>query len=453
MDRLLLISSDGHASAPPEVFRPYLEEPYRDHLDELTRENERFTAAALAIHTFTPEELEIVDDEGAIASDGRLGAWDLDIRLREMDREGVAAELVIPGTAHANVPFFFVVNRPYPPELRAAGARAYHRWLADRMADAGGRLFAMGEPGPCHDLDETLRELRWIREHGFVSVALPGEVADPTLPPLHHPRYEPFWAACADLDLRLSIHAGDFRPQGLLLEFMERVIRTNSGKAEPLMAEVNRAEDSPLVLDWGPRRAMWQLMLGGVFDRHPSLRLAVTEVRVDWIPTTLAQLDRRFERGDTPLRMRPSEYWRRHCAAGASSIHRAEIEMRHEIGVEQIMFGRDYPHLEGTWPNTRDWIRAAFAGVPTDEARLMLGENALAFYGLDETRLRAIAERIGPRPSDVLGGDHHVDQRKLDHFDMRAAYARPAEAVDVEHLDRAFTEDLAAIGSRASEVG
>ena len=321
------------------------------------------------------------------------------------------------------------------------------------MADAGGRLFAMGEPGPCLDLDETVRELRWIREHGFVSVALPGEVADPALPPLYDPHYEPFWAACEDLDLRLSIHAGDFRPQGLLLEFMERVIRTNSGKAEPLMAEVNRADDSPLVLDWGPRRAMWQLMLGGVFDRHPSLRLAVTEIRVDWIPATLALLDRRFERGDTSLRMRPSEYWRGHSAAGASSIHRAEIEMRHEIGVEQIMFGRDYPHLEGTWPNTGDWIRAAFAGVPTDEARLMLGENALAFYGLDEARLRALAERIGPRVSDVLGGDHHVDQRKLDHFDMRAAYARPAEAIDVQYLDRAFTEDLAAVGSRAPGAG
>ena len=112
-----MISSDGHASAPPETFRPYLEQRHREHLDELTRENERFTAAALAIHTFSAEELEIVDEDGAIASDGRHGAWDLDIRLREMDREGIAAELVIPGTAHANVPFFFVVNQPYPPEL------------------------------------------------------------------------------------------------------------------------------------------------------------------------------------------------------------------------------------------------------------------------------------------------------------------------------------------------
>ena len=75
--------------------------------------------------------------------------------------------------------------------------------------------------------------------------------------------------------------------------------------------------------------------------------------------------------------------------------------MRHEIGVETISFGRDYPHPEGTWPHTREWLRDAFAGVPEDELRLMLGENAIRFFGLDRDRLAEIAKRIGPTVEEI----------------------------------------------------
>src|ERR1700727_50320 len=123
-------------------------------------------------------------------------------------------------------------------------------------------------------------------------------------------------------------------------------------------------------------------------------------------------LDARGAKGGTPLKLKPSEYFARNCKVTPSFPHPAEIAIRHQIGVRQIMFGRDYPHNEGTWPNTWDWIRAAYAGVPEDEARLMLGENAIEWYGLDRAKLAALAETIGPRPEDLLG-DHAVDPRLI----------------------------------------
>jgi hypothetical protein len=100
------------------------------------------------------------------------------------------------------------------------------------------------------------------------------------------------------------------------------------------------------------------------------------------------------------------------------------------------MFGRDYPHAEGTWPNTLDWVRDAFAEVPESEARLILGENARRCYGLDSTLLHDLSERIGPRPEDVLGGSHHVDERLVAHFEKRAGYGKSMEHVDIDALNR-----------------
>ena len=109
--------------------------------------------------------------------------------------------------------------------------------------------------------------------------------------------------------------------------------------------------------------------------------------------------------------------------------------MRHEIGVDRLMFGTDYPHPEGTWPNTQQWIRHAFAGVPEAEARAILGENTIRCYGLDRARLEAVARRIGPDPASLLAtGD--VDERLLTQFHHRAGYLRPKEHVDHEYTDR-----------------
>jgi hypothetical protein len=145
-------------------------------------------------------------------------------------------------------------------------------------------------------------------------------------------------------------------------------------------------------------------------------------------------MDARFERGDTPLARRPTEYWADHGYAGASFIHRAELEDRDAIGVLNLMFGRDYPHPEGTWPNTREWLRAAFAGVPEADARLILGENAVRCYGLDPKAVDAIAARVGPAVGEILG-DHAVDAQLLDEFEKRGGYAKPAPELLTDVLD------------------
>jgi predicted TIM-barrel fold metal-dependent hydrolase len=450
-DPMIIVSGDGHVSAPVETYGAYLEEQYKPELLELVRENVQYLNTFALSTRPKPEVLEVFDTRNLARSGGEFGAFDVATRLAQMDAEGIAAEILHPATQCSTMPFFFVVNKPRSPEIRAAGARAYHRWLADFMSNFGGRLVGIAEPGPCLDLDETVRELRWCAANGYRGAFLPGATADPSLPPLSDPYFEPYWDACDELGLVLEVHAGWGNSQEQtwqLFDMLTKLAAQHSddpmARTEHLAEMMNSGEDSPLALDLGPRRAMWQLMLGGVFDRHPSLKLALVEIRADWIPPTLARLDERFESGSTPLSRPPSEYYRDNVIVTPSSPHRCEIEMRHELGVEQFLFGEDFPHWEGTWPNTLDWLRIAFAGVPEDETRKILGENAIAAYGLDRAPLAAVAERIGPRPSDIFDGPA-VDDALVADFNRRNRIDAPPDPVDLDAVDRALDEDCALV--------
>ena len=113
-------------------------------------------------------------------------------------------------------------------------------------------------------------------------------------------------------------------------------------------------------VDLRPRQAFWQLVQGGVFDRHPQIKVVFSEVRSDWLPETLAYLDERFEKERHLTKLKPSEYFERHCYIAPSSPRPAEMKQRREIGIDRMLLGVDYPHVEGTWPNTWDWLRSIF---------------------------------------------------------------------------------------------
>ena len=106
----------------------------------------------------------------------------------------------------------------------------------------------------------------------------------------------------------------------------------------------------------------------------------------------------------------PSEYWETNCAVTASFMHRDDCALRQAIGVERIMWGSDYPHLEGTAPFSREAIRRTFAGVPQEEAEAMLGTNAARIYGFDLTALQPLADRVGPTVAEVHAGLDVVPQ-------------------------------------------
>jgi predicted TIM-barrel fold metal-dependent hydrolase len=379
-------------------------------------------------------------------------------RLAVQDDQGIAAEILLVGSDHTQ-PFFTVTNKVYPPDLRAAGVRAYHRWVADVISEGDGRLFPVGYAGELQDMDESIAELNWLAEHGYVSVFLPGYVTDSNRPPIYDRSYDRFWAAVADLGLVINLHVGWGMPQGLISKLFDMAVtpegkavetdgfdlETFGNKLREMMDAKN--EDSPFALDIGPRQGVWQMMMSGVFDRHPTLKLMLCELRADWLPATLGFLDDQFAKHAAHLELKPSEYFVRNFATTPTSPHRVEVEMRHEIGIDQFCFGADIPHPESTWPHTRQWIRHAFAGVPENEVRKILGENAIRFYGLDRTHLDEVAAKIGPTVDEVYGGIE-IDQKYLDGWHNRAGYLKPVEQINIEKLTKSLEADFATVSAK-----
>jgi hypothetical protein len=124
MEPIVLVSGDGHLGAPDaETYRPYLEVRYRDSIALLEEENKQLARLSKIFSPqLTPEQLEAIDHEGAARSGGLDGAWDVKRRMKELDREGVSAEIVFPGHQFSVPPFFSAMSNPCPADLRPASA-------------------------------------------------------------------------------------------------------------------------------------------------------------------------------------------------------------------------------------------------------------------------------------------------------------------------------------------
>ena len=439
---ITLVSADSHVGLPPKEYKKYFEAEHHAAVDAYVDDHRFYHAAFRKLgYPFSTTELEVADTRGAISAGGIVGFFDPVRRLEIVQEEGVVAEVLHPAGPISAAPFCDQGTRRVPDELRAAGTRAYNRFLEEFCSTDRRRLLGVALTYPYPDMEAAAWTVRWARDAGMAAVfpaRFAGAAGD--LPPLHDRSWDPFWAALHDTGLPVHIHAGHGAPQGRFIEMVEQLLdRCEETGSAAAFADLF---DGPPV----ERRPLWQLMWGGVFDRFPNLRVVFTEIRGDWVPATLTYLDLRYEQTGRPMRLSPSEYWRRHCAIGASFMRRSDLAARNAIGADRVMFGTDYPHTEGTWPNTMDYLRLVLDDVDESEARRILGLNAIETYGLDRTYLDSLAVGLGPRPHDLLGRAGDVDRRLVDFFaHFNGLHKTGNEALDF--VAASLDEDLATIGA------
>lgn len=381
--RYTVISADTHAGADLGEYKSYLPQKLHDDFDAWAK-------------TYASPFDDLI-----IATAKRN--WDDELRISEMDHDGVAGELLLPNT----VPPFFptspniTISLPQTREdfeHRWAGVQAHNRWQVDFCSLAPTRRRGLIQIFP-NDVDAALNEIRWGSEREcFGGVLLPAvSPGDPNVAPLFHTRYEPIWELCCELDLTVVQHGGP---------------------GSPAMPMDQPASNAVLITEmalWA-QRTLGHLILAGVFERHPTLRFVPTEQGTLWVQQQLMTLDAmvptlKTEAGNRTygmfggssvdqLTLTPSQYVQRNCYL-ASELTPFESGMIDFMGADHILWGSDYPHEEGFAPHSKLAIQWALHDRSEDECRKILSDNAARLYRFDLDALAPIAAEIGPLVSEV----------------------------------------------------
>ena len=398
-DRYLVVSTDGHAGLLPDEYRDYLDPQYREEFDERI-------AAEVALRQESEKKFLIKEfnEKWREQNAGKLAAaWDSDLRNEVIDADGVSAEVLFPdGITEQNAPPFGagLGLRPWgvDPELQWAGARSHNRWITEFCHAEPLRRIGLAIVPMLYDVDLAVKEVIWAHERGLKGILIPALMGDYAA--YNHPKYYPVWRECEERAMVVHNHSGpapdyDFTLPGAMGVFM-------------------------CEFAWWTARPMWHLIFGGVFEKFPQLKYCLTEVSEFWVPSLLEMMDVRAsvkhtsgKLGDfrSNLTMKPSEYFARNCWLSASALFdEGSTAVRHQIGIDRVMWGTDFPHPEGCWPNTREKMIQTMSGIPQHELTKMLSANALACYSLDPEPLNAIATRIGPEKRLFVGDPPHLRQ-------------------------------------------
>jgi predicted TIM-barrel fold metal-dependent hydrolase len=377
-DRYTIISADCHAGGSHAAYREYLDPKFLDDFD-----------------AWRGKYKNPYKDLGDTR---RLRNWDNEMRNSQQEADGVTAEVVFPNTVPPFFPSFVLFAKPPTDEEyphRRAGVHAHNRWLVDWCGEFPERRAGVGQIF-VNDVDDAIEDVQWIKEHGLRGgVLLPNLAPDVKwVKPLYDPTYDRFWEVCQDLGVPVNVHSGtgnpDYGPYPVSM-----LLYIN---------EVPFYSQRPLV----------QLMLSGVFERFPRLKFVITEAGCAWVPPLLERLDHTLasirDTGSTGeirygaehvLPRSATEYFRQNVWMGVSNPGPADVEARHQIGLERFMWGSDYPHDEGSHPYTREHLRARFSAVDPAEVRRMLSENAAGLYDFDLEALAPLAAKIGPTVAEV----------------------------------------------------
>jgi predicted TIM-barrel fold metal-dependent hydrolase len=377
-DHYTIITADSHAGGSHAQYREHLESRFHEDFDAWRNK-------------YKNPFKDLKDDR-------RTRNWDSEQRWREMEGDGVVAEVIFPNTVPPFFPNFVLFAQPPKPEdyeHRLAGIRAHNRWLVDFVAEAPTRRAGIGQIF-LNDIDDAIADVRWIHEHGLRGgILLPNLAPDVTwVRPLYDPEYDRLWKVIEDLGVPVNVHGGTGAPSyGTYPVSMLLYIN-----------EVGFYSQRPLV----------QFLLSGVFERFPRLKFVITETGSAWVPGLLKQLDTisarirdtgatgeiRYNR-DIILPLLPTEYFRRQCYMGISQPQPEDAAVLDLYGHAHFMWGSDYPHDEGTYPFTREHLRQVFSDRTETVMHDLLTNNAAKLYDFDVAALRPLGAKHGPTVSQI----------------------------------------------------
>jgi predicted TIM-barrel fold metal-dependent hydrolase len=357
-----VIDADGHVVEPLTLWSEYVEPAYRERaprvvFDERGRPCQLLDDRMIMRHAFL---LTLGPDYQMDPAKFRPGGWDPRARLVDMDSEGIDVAVLYPSIS-------FYLPETGDAALMAALCRAYNDWLADYCRVARERLVGVAML-PLVDVDASIRELeRAVEKLGFRGAFVrPNPYGGR---PIHHPVYERFWDCAASLGVPVTVHEG--LSDGIPTLGRDRF-------ENPAILHV-------LSHPFEQMAACAGLIMTGVLDRHPTLKVVFLESGSGWLPYWLDRMDGHLETWGKllpALRMKPSEYFRRQCMISTDPEDgTVELVLRH-LGDECVVWASDYPHPDAHFPGAVSESLEKMANVPPASQRKVMAENAARLYGI-----------------------------------------------------------------------
>lgn len=368
MTESTIISADSHVFEPVNLWESRLDRKFRERGPRFVPDYQGKLGTWFVCDGITPRAIDSIAAVGIPKEDLskfknvhhkdlRPGGYDPVARLKDQDTDGVSGEVL-----YAT----YAMNLYAMPdaELQEASFNAYNAWLAEMCSHAPDRLVGLALIS-VYNVDNAVKALQHWTKHGLrgaMIAAVPPEGTE-----YSDARYDPFWAAAAEIGAPISIHTltSNRKPN-------YRFTREKRGAA--------RYPENPMEV----MLTIGEILTSPLLDRHPRLKLVLAEADTGWLPWLLARVDRGHERyakqNGIHTELKPSEYFSRNVMA-AFIQDRVGVFNRESVGVANLMWSSDYPHTDSTWPHSRDSIAHDFSGVSAADRKKMTCTNAAKLYG------------------------------------------------------------------------
>jgi predicted TIM-barrel fold metal-dependent hydrolase len=380
-----VVDADSHWCEPPDLFTKRAPAALRDRVPRVE------TVDGEPTWVFDGHALGRASAGGVIGRDGHkessykalfewshdqvhLGAHDPAVRLDVLDECGIDAQVIFPSTIGLGGQDLGMVD---DQELCRVAIEIYNDAMAEVQADSNNRLLPLPLM-PAWSVDACVSEAKRVAALGARGVNMTSDPDDLGAPDLANQAWGPFWDTCSELELPVHFHIG---ASATAMSFFGKY----PWASHPMNTQL---AIGGTLLFIGNARVVTNLILSGIFDRHPGLKVVSVESGVGWVPFILEALDYEMTENApaelAQLQKMPSEYFRTNLYATFwFENNRNKLpDLIDAVGADNILFETDFPHPTCLYPKPLDTVAAKMATLAPDVQRKIMGENARRLYRL-----------------------------------------------------------------------
>ncbi len=369
-----VISADSHITEPGNTYVDYIDAKWKDkapYLQDTEESGALFIVDGMkkpipmglvAAAGKPPEEIRVF---GVHFDDMHRGGWDPEARMTDQDRDGVACEVIYPTVG-------MVLCNHKDFDYKRACFEAYNRWIAEYCSAHPHRLLGCGQTA-MRSVEEGMADLESIQALGLRGVMMPG---NPAVEDYDSPIYDPFWEKAIELEMPLSFHILTTR-------------ETSPVRGPPM--------NGFLSIIRGCQDVMGTLILGGVFERNPDLRVVCVEADAGWVPHYMYRMDHAYKRhhnwlpAGQKLSRLPSEYFA-DCIYTTFQDDWVAFRCADMMNWKRLMWANDFPHSDSTWPWSQEMLAEHSKSLSAEQERAILCDNVAALYDIDLSKLNDSTE-------------------------------------------------------------